>query len=172
MLAIIGKIGTAGGTGYAMEFGGEAVRSLSMEVHDALQHGDRGRCPCRHGRLRRSDRGLREGPSVRAEDQRAVGCCDQILAHLKSDDDAAFDRTVVIDASLLIPYVTWGTSPEMVITVDERVPILTARRDSVKREGIARALAYMGLTPKYTGERDQDRQAVHWLLHQLAHRRL
>jgi len=148
VLAIIGKIGTAGGTGYAMEFGGEAVRSLSMEgrmtlCNMAIEAGARAGMVAYDEVTEAYVKGRPFAPKTSEQWDAAT----KYWRTLKSDDDAAFDRTVVIDASSLIPYVTWGTSPEMVITVDERVPDPDREKDSVKREGIARALAYMGLTP-------------------------
>ena len=148
VLAIIGKIGTAGGTGYAMEFGGEAVRSLSMEgrmtlCNMAIEAGARAGMVAYDEVTEAYVKGRPFAPKTSEQWDAAT----KYWRTLRSDEDAAFDRTVVIDASSLIPYVTWGTSPEMVITVDERVPDPDREKDAVKREGIARALAYMGLTP-------------------------
>ncbi|MFO1343185.1 3-isopropylmalate dehydratase large subunit [Casimicrobium huifangae] len=148
VLAIIGKIGTAGGTGYAMEFGGEAVRSLSMEgrmtlCNMAIEAGARAGMVAYDEVTETYVKGRPFAPKTSEQWEAAT----KYWRTLKSDDDAAFDRTVVLDASSLIPYVTWGTSPEMVITVDDRVPDPDREKDAVKREGIARALAYMGLTP-------------------------
>ena len=148
VLAIIGKIGTAGGTGYAMEFGGEAVRSLSMEgrmtlCNMAIEAGARAGMVAYDEVTETYVKGRPFAPKTSEQWEAAT----KYWRTLKSDDDAAFDRTVVLDASSLIPYVTWGTSPEMVITVDDRVPDPDSEKDAVKREGIARALAYMGLTP-------------------------
>ena len=148
VLAIIGKIGTAGGTGYAMEFGGEAVRSLSMEgrmtlCNMAIEAGARAGTVAYDEVTETYVKGRPFAPKTSEQWEAAT----KYWRTLKSDDDAAFDRTVVLDASSLIPYVTWGTSPEMVITVDDRVPDPDREKDAVKREGIARALAYMGLTP-------------------------
>ncbi len=148
VLAVIGKIGTAGGTGYAMEFGGEAVRSLSMEgrmtlCNMAIEAGARAGMVAYDEVTETYVKGRPFAPKTSEQWEAAT----KYWRTLKSDDDAAFDRTVVLDASSLIPYVTWGTSPEMVITVDDRVPDPDSEKDAVKREGIARALAYMGLTP-------------------------
>jgi len=148
VLAVIGKIGTAGGTGYAMEFGGEAVRSLSMEgrmtlCNMAIEAGARAGMVAYDEVTETYVKGRPFAPKTSEQWEAAT----KYWRTLKSDDDAAFDRTVVLDASSLIPYVTWGTSPEMVITVDDRVPDPDREKDAVKREGIARALAYMGLTP-------------------------
>ena len=148
VLAVIGKIGTAGGTGYAMEFGGEAVRSLSMEgrmtlCNMAIEAGARAGMVAYDEVTETYVKGRPFAPKTSEQWEAAT----KYWRTLKSDDDAAFDRTAVLDASSLIPYVTWGTSPEMVITVDDRVPDPDSEKDAVKREGIARALAYMGLTP-------------------------
>ncbi len=146
-LALIGKIGTAGGTGYAMEFTGDAVGALSMEGRMTL---------CNMA----IEAGARSG---------LVAVDDVTIEYLKnrtfsptgdawhtavaewkklvSDRDAKFDQEVTIDASLVVPQVTWGTSPEMVTGIDGRVPNPANENDPVKREGMERALAYMGLEP-------------------------
>ncbi len=146
-LAIIGRIGTAGGTGYAIEFGGEAVRALSMEArmtmcNMAIEAGARSGLVGVDERTLDYVRGRPMAPTGEQWD-RAVAQWRQ----LRSDDGATFDTTVVIDASQLVPQVTWGTSPEMVMPIDGRVPDPDKERDGVRREGIERALSYMGLTP-------------------------
>jgi 3-isopropylmalate/(R)-2-methylmalate dehydratase large subunit len=147
VLAIIGKIGTAGGTGYAIEFGGEAVRSLSMEgrmtiCNMAIEAGARAGMVAYDEVTEAYVKGRNFAPKNEVWD-----AATKYWRTLKSDDDATFDHTVVLNASELIPYVTWGTSPEMVLPVDGRVPDPDKEKDSTKREGIARALQYMGLTP-------------------------
>jgi len=147
-LYFIGVIGTAGGTGYAIEFGGSAIRSLSMEgrmtlCNMAIEGG------ARAGMVAVDDTTidyLRGRPfSPRAEQwDRAV----EYWRTLKSDDGAQFDRVVDIDARRILPQVTWGTSPEMVTDVRGQVPAPEDFADPVKREGVARALQYMGLTPR------------------------
>ncbi|MBL8468681.1 3-isopropylmalate dehydratase large subunit [Methyloversatilis discipulorum] len=147
-LYFIGVIGTAGGTGYAIEFGGSAIRSLSMEgrmtlCNMAIEGG------ARAGMVAVDDTTieyLRGRPfSPRAEQwDRAV----EYWRTLKSDDGAQFDRVVDIDARKILPQVTWGTSPEMVTDVRGQVPAPEDFADPVKREGVARALQYMGLTPR------------------------
>jgi len=147
VLAIIGRIGTAGGTGYAIEFAGDVVRSLSMESRMTM---------CNMA----IEAGARAG--MVAVDQKTIdyikgrplaptgALWDRAVAYwrsLVSDDDAKFDTTVVIDASQVRPQVTWGTSPEMVLSIDDRVPDPDKERDATKREGIERALTYMGLAP-------------------------
>ena len=147
VLAIIGKIGTAGGTGYAIEFGGSAIRSLSME-----------------GRMTVCNMAIEAGAraGMIGVDQTTIDYLkgrafspkgelwEQAVAYwrtLKSDDDAQFDKVVELDAADIQPQVTWGTSPEMVTTVDGRVPDPATVADPVRREGMERALKYMGLAP-------------------------
>jgi 3-isopropylmalate/(R)-2-methylmalate dehydratase large subunit len=147
VLAIIGKIGTAGGTGYAIEFGGEAIRALSMEgrmtiCNMAIEAGARAGMIAYDEVTEAYVKGRPFAPKAEQWDA-AV----KYWRGLKSDDNAKFDHAVVINASELIPYVTWGTSPEMVLPVDGRVPDPDKEKDSTRREGIARALQYMGLTP-------------------------
>ena len=147
-LAIIGKIGTAGGTGYAIEFGGEAIRALSMEgrmtlCNMAIEGG------ARAGMVAVDDNTinyLKGRPFAPKPEQ-----WDAAVAYwrtLVSDEGAEFDRVVVLDAAEIQPQVTWGTSPEMVTTIDGAVPSPDDFADPVKREGVARALQYMGLTPR------------------------
>lgn len=147
VLAIIGRIGTAGGTGYAIEFAGSAVRSLSMEgrmtlCNMAIEAG------ARSGMVAVDDttiQYLQQRPMApKAEDW------DRAVSHwrsLKSDDAAHFDHVVRLDAAHIAPQVTWGTSPEMVVAVDGRVPDPDKEKDAVRREGMERALHYMGLQP-------------------------
>jgi len=146
-LAIIGKIGTAGGTGFAIEFGGSTVRALSMEgrmtvCNMAIEAG------ARAGMVAVDDvtiEYLRGRPfAPRGE------MWDRAVAHwrtLKSDPDAMFDRVVDIDAAAIAPQVTWGTSPEMVTNIEGRVPDPEREKDPVLREGMERALTYMDLRP-------------------------
>jgi 3-isopropylmalate/(R)-2-methylmalate dehydratase large subunit len=146
-LAVIGKISTAGGTGHAVEFGGSAVRALSMEARMTL---------CNMA----IEAGARAG--MVAVDETTIEYLrgrpfapkgelwDRAVTHwrsLKSDNDARFDFVVRLDAREIKPQVTWGTSPEMVVPVDGRVPDPDTEKDGVKREGMERALTYMGLKP-------------------------
>jgi len=145
ILAIIGKIGTAGGTGYAIEFGGSAIRALSMEgrmtiCNMAIEAG------ARAGMVAVDDHTIEYVKGRPYAPQGALW--DQAVAYwrtLVSDADAKFDSVVEIDASALKPHVTWGTSPEMVVTVDGCVPDPAKESDPVKREGMQRALQYMAL---------------------------
>jgi len=146
-LAIIGKLGTAGGTGYAMEFGGSVIRGLSMEgrmtlCSMAIEAG------ARLGLVAVDEVTvdyLKNRPfSPRGEDwDKAVAA----WRTLHSDEGAVFDHTVDLDAAKILPQVTWGTSPEMVVPVIATVPDPRKEPDVVKREGMERALAYMGLQP-------------------------
>ena len=147
VLSIIGKIGTAGGTGYAMEFGGSAIRALSMEgrmtiCNMAIEAGARAGMV---GVDETTIAYLKNRPfSPKGE------AWEQAVAYwrtLHSDEGAQFDKVVELKAEDILPQVTWGTSPEMVTTVDGRVPDPAAVTDPVRREGVERALKYMGLEP-------------------------
>jgi 3-isopropylmalate/(R)-2-methylmalate dehydratase large subunit len=147
MLAFIGKIGTAGGTGYTLEFSGSAIRALSME-----------------GRMTICNMAIEAGAraGLIAVDDKTINYCkgrpfspsgvewDMAVAYwrgLHSDPGAHFDKVVEIDASKIRPQVTWGTSPEMVLSIDDRVPDPDKEKDAVKRGAIERALQYMNLQP-------------------------
>ena len=145
-LAVIGKIGTAGGTGYAIEFGGEVIRNLSME-----------------GRMTVCNLAIEGGARAGL-----IACDDKTIAYLKgrqyapkgadwdkavaywntlhSDADAQFDTVIELNGADILPQVTWGTSPEQVLPVTGRVPNPANISDPVKRSSIERALQYMGLT--------------------------
>ncbi|NVK41281.1 MAG: 3-isopropylmalate dehydratase large subunit [Oceanospirillaceae bacterium] len=146
ILHVIGVIGTAGGTGYAIEFGGSAIRGLSMEgrmtiCNMSIEAGARvGLVACDQTTIDYV-KGRTYSPTGENWD-RAV----EAWKDLVSDDDAEFDAVVEIDAADIEPQVTWGTSPEMVTGVSGEVPNPAAESDSVKREGYARALQYMGLS--------------------------
>ena len=147
VLAIIGEIGTAGGTGYAIEFGGEAIRALSMEgrmtvCNMAIEAGARAGMVAVDDTTIDYVRGRPWAPRGEMFQRAEAAWRD-----LHSDADARFDRVVEIDAGDLRPQVTWGTSPEMVVPVDARVPDPAEEADAVKREGMQRALAYMDLKP-------------------------
>ncbi len=145
-LAVIGKIGTAGGTGYAIEFGGEVIRNLSME-----------------GRMTVCNLAIEGGARAGL-----IACDDKTIAYLKgrqyapkgadwdkavaywntlhSDTDAQFDTVIELNGADILPQVTWGTSPEQVLPVTGRVPNPANISDPVKRSSVERALQYMGLT--------------------------
>ncbi len=147
VLAIIGRIGTAGGTGYTIEFAGAAIRALSME-----------------GRMTVCNMAIEAGAraGLVAVDQKTIDyvkgrplapagvAWDHAVAYwrtLQSDPDAQFDTVVELDASSMVPQVTWGTSPEMVLGIDAHVPDPDKEKDASKRDAIERALTYMGLQP-------------------------
>jgi len=147
VLAVIGQIGTAGGTGYAIEFAGSAVRALSMEgrmtmCNMSIEAGARAGMVAVDDTTIAYLRGRPMAPQG-AEWDRAVA----LWRGLVSDDDARFDAEVVLDAATIKPQVTWGTSPEMVTTIDGRVPDPDREKDAGRREGYERALQYMGLVP-------------------------
>ncbi len=146
-LAIIGRIGTAGGTGYAIEYAGPAVRALSMEGRMTLCNMSI-EAGARCGMVAVDDTTIAylEGRTFAPKGDE----WERAVAHwrtLASDDNAKFDRVVTIDARAILPQVTWGTSPEMVLPVDARVPDPDQERDPVKRDAIERALRYMALEP-------------------------
>jgi len=153
VLAIIGKIGTAGGTGHTIEFAGSAIRALSME-----------------GRMTVCNMAIEAGAraGLIAVDQKTIDYVegrplspsglewDLAVANwrtLQSDSGAYFDAIVELDAAQLVPQVTWGTSPEMVLGIDARVPDPEREKDANKRSAMEHALRYMGLQP---GRRIED----------------
>ncbi len=145
VLAIIGEIGTAGGTGYAIEFAGEAIENLSMEgrmtvCNMTIEAG------ARAGMIAVDDttinylKGRPFAPTGENWDKAVAA-----WRELHSDADAHFDHVVTLDATQIKPQVTWGTSPEMVVSVDATIPDPAAETDAVKRNGMQKALNYMGL---------------------------
>ncbi len=147
ILAIIGRIGTAGGTGHAIEFGGSAVRSLSMEgrmtiCNMAIEGGARAGMVAADDTTIEYLRGRPFSPQGEMFEKAAA-----YWRTLVSDPGARFDRVEDIDVAALEPQVTWGTSPEMVVSIEGRVPDPDREKDPVRREAIERALQYMGLTP-------------------------
>ena len=147
VLAIIGRIGTAGGTGYTIEFAGSAIRALSME-----------------GRMTVCNMAIEAGAraGLVAVDEKTIDYVkgrllsptgvewDQAVSYWKtlhSDAGARFDAVVELDATQIVPQVTWGTSPEMVLGIDGATPDPDREKDEVKRDAIERALTYMGLQP-------------------------
>jgi 3-isopropylmalate/(R)-2-methylmalate dehydratase large subunit len=147
VLAIIGKIGTAGGTGYTIEFAGSAVRALSMEgrmtvCNMAIEAG------ARAGLIAVDETTL---AYVQGRPFSPQGVeLQQALAYwktLQSDPGAKWDAVVELDASQIQPQVTWGTSPEMVLSIDDRVPDPEREKDPNKRLAMERALDYMALKP-------------------------
>lgn len=147
VLAIIGKIGTAGGTGYAIEFAGSTIRSLSMEgrmtvCNMAIEAGARAGMVAVDQTTIDYVKGRPFSP-VGPHWDRAV----EYWKTLHSDAGAKFDLVVTLNAAEIKPQVTWGTSPEMVVAIDSRVPDPDQERDAVKRDAIEKALAYMELKP-------------------------
>jgi 3-isopropylmalate/(R)-2-methylmalate dehydratase large subunit len=145
-LAVIGKIGTAGGNGFAIEFGGEVIRALSME-----------------GRMTICNMAIEAGAraGIIAPDEKTVAYLegrkyapkgadwDKAVAYwrtLQTDADAKFDSVVELKGADIEPQVTWGTSPEQVVAIGGRVPDPTQEKDATKRTSIENALKYMGLT--------------------------
>ncbi|MFJ4110405.1 3-isopropylmalate dehydratase large subunit [Pseudomonas sp. NPDC089758] len=146
VLAVIGKIGTAGGNGHAMEFAGSAIRALSMEgrmtiCNMSIEAGARVGLVATDATTIAYVKGRPYAPAGE-QWERAV----EAWKDLVSDDDAVFDTVVELDAAQIKPQVSWGTSPEMVLAVDQRVPDPAAETDLVKRGSIERALKYMGLS--------------------------
>jgi len=147
VLAVIGRIGTAGGTGYTIEFAGAAIRALSMEgrmtvCNMAIEAGARAGLVGVDQKTIDYVKGRPLAPSGVAWDQAVA-----YWQTLHSDTHAKFDAVVEIDATQIAPQVTWGTSPEMVLGVDGRVPDPDKEKDASKRAAIERALTYMGLEP-------------------------
>ena len=147
VLAVIGKIGTAGGTGYTIEFAGSAIRALSMEgrmtvCNMAIEAG------ARAGLIAVDDTTV---SYVKGRPYTPTGVeWEHAVAYwrtLHSDADAVFDAVVELDAAAIRPQVTWGTSPEMVLSIEDRVPDPEREKDANKRGAIERALAYMALQP-------------------------
>ena len=147
VLAVIGRIGTAGGTGYALEFAGSAIRALSMEgrmtvCNMAIEAG------ARTGMVAVDDKTIEylKGRPFAPKGE----LWDKAVAYwraLTSDDGAKFDQVVTLKAEDILPQVTWGTSPQMVTTIDGRVPDPAQEKDPVQREWMERALKYMDLKP-------------------------
>ncbi|GMR05953.1 MAG: 3-isopropylmalate dehydratase large subunit [Gammaproteobacteria bacterium] len=149
-LAIIKKIGTAGGTGHAIEYDGSAIRALSMEGRMTLCNMTI-EAGARTGLVAVDDRTIdyvRGRPYSPAEEYREQA--EAYWQDLHSDTDAVFDKEVLLNAAGIRPQVSWGTSPEMVVSIDNRVPDPQQEADPVKREGMINALAYMGLEPGVT----------------------
>jgi 3-isopropylmalate/(R)-2-methylmalate dehydratase large subunit len=147
VLAIIGKIGTAGGTGYAIEFAGSAIGQLSVEgrmtvCNMAIEAGARAGMVAVDDKTIEYFRGRPYAPKGDLWERAA-----QAWREFKSDADAKFDQEVVLQAADIKPQVSWGTSPEMVVAVDGRVPDPDKETDAVKRTSYQQALKYMGLRP-------------------------
>ncbi|AXK82571.1 3-isopropylmalate dehydratase large subunit [Pseudolabrys taiwanensis] len=145
ILAIIGEIGTAGGTGYALEYAGEAIRALSMEgrmtvCNMSVEGGAKAGFIAPDETAYAFLKGRPKAPQGDAWDQAM-----RYWETLRSDDGAHFDREIRLDAAKLPPIVTWGTSPEQVISISGRVPVPSEIADDNKRQAAIRSLDYMGL---------------------------
>ncbi|MET0012876.1 MAG: 3-isopropylmalate dehydratase large subunit [Sedimenticola sp.] len=145
VLAVIGEIGTAGGTGYVIEFAGQAIRDLSMEgrlsvCNMAIEGGARAGLVAVDETTLEYVKGRPFAPAGEMWEQ-----AEASWRELKSDEGATFDKVIEIDAASIKPQVTWGTSPEMVLPVDAVVPNPADESDAVKADGMRRALDYMGL---------------------------
>ena len=147
ILAIIKEIGTAGGTGFTIEFAGSAIRGLTMEgrmtlCNMTIEAGARAGLVAVDERTIEYVRGRPYSP-----DEKHWSQAEAYWRELQSDADAIFDREVLLQAEDIKPQVSWGTSPEMVVSIDDVVPDPQQETDSVKREGMLNALKYMGLEP-------------------------
>ncbi|MCF1868618.1 3-isopropylmalate dehydratase large subunit, partial [Klebsiella pneumoniae] len=146
VLAIIGKLGSAGGTGYIVEFAGEAIEALSMEgrmtlCNMAIEMGAKAGLVAPDDTTFDYLKGRQFAPKDQSWDEAVT-----YWRTLKSDDDAIFDATVTINAADIAPQVTWGTNPGQVIAIDQIVPLLNSFSDPVERASAEKALAYMGLS--------------------------
>ena len=147
VLAVIGKMGTAGGTGFTIEFAGAAIRALSIEArmtvcNMAIEAGARAGLVAVDQKTIDYVKGRPLAPSGVAWDQAVA-----YWRTLQSDPDARFDAVVELDAGAIVPQVTWGTSPEMVLGVDARIPDPDKEKDATRRGAMERALVYMDLKP-------------------------
>lgn len=145
ILAVIGRIGTAGGTGYTIEFAGSAIRNLTMEgrmtlCNMAIEGGARAGLVAVDETTINYLKGRPMAPTGRLWDEAVLS-----WKQLHSDADATFDATIELKAQDIKPQVSWGTSPEMVLPIDAKVPDPAQEKDAVKRGGMERALHYMGL---------------------------
>ena len=182
VLAVIGQIGTAGGTGYTIEFAGSAIRALSMEgrmtiCNMAIEAG------ARAGLVAVDDNTINYFKGRTYAPQGAeFELTEKFWRTLVSDEGAQFDRVVKLQAELIKPQVTWGTSPEMVVAIDANVPDPEQEKDAVKRDAMERALQYMGLEPRTpinainvdkvfigscTNSRIEDMRAAAWVVQRL-----
>jgi len=147
ILAVIGQIGAAGGTGYVIEFTGDPVRALSMEgrmtlCNMAIEAGARAGLVAPDATTFAYIKGRPYAPKGETWDKAVAS-----WKELPSDPGASYDKTVLVDVSALSPQVTWGTNPGQVVGVDGRVPDPDSFADAVVRDSARKALAYMGLTP-------------------------
>ena len=170
ILAIIGEIGTAGGTGYVIEYAGEAIRALSMEgrmtvCNMSIEGGARAGLIAPDETTFAYVKGKPRAPTGKAWDMAMA-----YWATLNTDEGAHFDKVVVLDAAKLPPIVSWGSSPEDVVSVQGVVPDPAAIDDENKRISKQRALDYMGLTPRDEDYRHRARPRLHRFLYKRPHR--
>jgi len=150
VLAVIAKIGTAGGTGHAIEFAGEAIEALSVEgrmtvCNMAIEGGARAGMVAVDDTTVDYFKGRTFAPKAELWDQAVTS-----WRKFYSDDDAVFDTVIELEGEGIIPQVSWGTSPEMVVAIDQALPDPEAEPDAVKAEGMRRAYQYMDLKPGMT----------------------
>jgi len=148
ILTVIGILGTAGGGGYALEFCGEVIKSLTMEermtvCNMAIEAGSR------VGIIEPDEKTFKflKGKPMAPKDEQ----WDKAMEHwvtLKSDPDAKYDKTIILKGEEIIPSVTWGTSPEDVLPITASIPSLDEIHDKDKKQSVIRSLEYMGLNPK------------------------
>jgi 3-isopropylmalate/(R)-2-methylmalate dehydratase large subunit len=148
VLAIIGRIGIGGGIGYAIEFAGSTIRAMSMEArmtvcNMAIEAGARAGMVAVDDTTIDYVKGRPFAPKAPLWDSAVA-----YWRTLKSDPDSRFEREVMLDAREIRPHVTWGTAPDMVVAVDDAVPDPDREKDATRREGMERALIYMGLKPR------------------------
>ena len=170
ILSIIGEIGTAGGTGHVIEYAGEAIRALSMEgrmtvCNMSIEGGARAGLIAPDETTFAYLEGRPKSPKGAAWEHAVA-----YWRTLKTDEGAHFDREVRLDARSLPPIVSWGTSPEDVVSVSGAVPDPDAIADENKRASKKRALEYMGLDARHEDHGHRPRPGLHRLLHQRPHR--
>ena len=147
ILQIIGKIGTAGGTGYVLEYAGDVIKSLTVEqrmtiCNMTIEAGARAGLIAPDEKIFEYLKGKPMSPKGESWDKAL-----EEWKQLKSDDDAVFDKEITINGSEISPMITWGTSPEDVITIEQKVPNPKNETDEDKKNSIERSLKYMGLKP-------------------------
>ncbi len=170
VLAVIGKIGTAGGTGHVIEYAGDAIRALSMEgrmtvCNMTIEAG------ARAGLIAPDETTFAYlAGKPRSPKGAAWEAAMKFWRTLKSDDGAHFDTVVTIDAATLVPMVTWGTSPEDVLPITGRVPDPASPRRSRQARRLGALASVYGPQARHAARGDQGRYRVHRLLHQQPHR--
>ena len=170
ILAIIGEIGTAGGTGHVIEYAGEAIRALSMEgrmtvCNMSIEAGARAGMVAPDEKTFAYLKGRPKSPKGAAWEQAM-----QYWETLKSDEGAHFDREVKLDAAKLPPIVTWGTIPEDVVSIEGAVPDPGKVADEGKRANDGARARLHGAHARHQDDRHQARSRVHRLVHQRPHR--